>query len=593
MNRIHSYIFGAAVTAALSLLLCPLGVQGQPLFEDVAPQLGLDITGACGAMFWYDYDDDGDLDMLQGRRFGGDTYIYRNDGDHFTRLEGIGLPEDWDAAGSVPMDFDHDGDLDHFFGCYHTNNLFLVNQGGSFTDRTYELGLDFNGCRDTKWVDFNNDGWMDILYNHYTEGFKIFRNDAGNDFADITSQLPLPQLNSVHRIAEADVDLDGDIDLFVSQMSQGDCFLLNQGGGVYEDATVASGLHLARAEGGCAWVDFDHDKYPDLLTQGNGRHTIWHNDRDGTFTEMTVHGTETDFSIMWPFAADYAIADFDMDGDHDFYACRPGGCGVYLAPNQFFIQDSLVELDIWFHNVAPDFGMDYMADGYPTVADFDRDGDMDLFITSQDQPSRLFRNNTNQSHFLEVRVLGPHGEQDRWLTRVELYPHGQTNALRVSELSSSNVNRNGLSNYFVTDENGHYDLRIFFACGTVMEPEDYPMLSDVVPSAIGHRLTVYMAQPSAVNPRETETPQSHELGVPYPNPFNGSTTIPYALSTNEAVRIVVYNVHGQRVRELVNGRIAAGHHEIIWNASGHSSGVYFVVMDAGTQTDIRKVLFAK
>lgn len=60
-----------------------------------------------------------------------------------------------------------------------------------------------------------------------------------------------------------------------------------------------------------------------------------------------------------------------------------------MAPNQFFVQDSLSGRHIYFHDVAPALDMDQTADGYPTVADYDHDGDMDLFMTVHGAANRL------------------------------------------------------------------------------------------------------------------------------------------------------------------------------------------------------------
>jgi len=71
----------------------------------------------------------------------------------------------------------------------------------------------------------------------------------------------------------------------------------------------------------------------------------------------------------------------------------------------------------------------------------------------------------------------------------------------------------------------------------------------------------------------------YELSQNFPNPFNPSTTIRFALPMDSKVDIVIYNVLGQKVATLVNGAtVSAGYHDVVWNASNFSSGVYFSVM---------------
>ncbi|MDD5087734.1 MAG: FG-GAP-like repeat-containing protein [bacterium] len=587
------WIWAGAMAVAF-LFSLPAMSLAQPLFEEIGSQWGFTESENCGMLFWYDSDGDGDMDVMRSQRFFEDTYLYRNDGNQFARVEDIGLPVERDIGGFIPMDFDRDGDVDMFFPGYHTMSLALVFENGVFVDRTSELGLSgLTASRDMKWVDFNRDGWMDLLYGDASQGYSLFRNETGTFFSNVTDETQLPDLPDFHRTCEADVDLDGDMDLFVTLLYDEEHFFLNQGNGVFTDESASSGLDGAHAQGGCVWVDFNRDKYPDLLTQGIGHHAIWLNNRDNTFSEMTVHGTETDFEESdYPYAADYAVADFDMDGDYDFYACRPGGCGDGRAANQMFIQTAQNGMDIWFEDVAPALGMDFMEDGGVSVADFDHDGDLDLSVTLQHQRVHLFRNNTNSPNMLEVQVLGPSGEQDRWLTRVEVYPHGSQTALAVSELNTSNVGRNGFKNYFALDENGHYDVRIYFPCGVTMTPEDYPYLSDIVPSQISHLLTVYMSYPTAAD-EHSASASEFRLDGAYPNPFNAATTISFSLSTAGHATLSIHNVLGQKVADLVSGPTAAGAHRVAWNAGDQASGIYFVRLAAGQNIAAQKIILLK
>jgi len=99
--------------------------------------------------------------------------------------------------------------------------------------------------------------------------------------------------------------------------------------------------------------------------------------------------------------------------------------------------------------------------------------------------------------------------------------------------------------------------------------------------------------------RSEETlPGSFQLFPNYPNPFNPNTTLKFDIPEYGAVRLVIYNIMGQRVRTLVNQPLPAGHHGIIWDGRNQAgaavaSGVYFSVLTHGDEIKARKMLLLK
>ncbi len=90
-----------------------------------------------------------------------------------------------------------------------------------------------------------------------------------------------------------------------------------------------------------------------------------------------------------------------------------------------------------------------------------------------------------------------------------------------------------------------------------------------------------------------EAPANYELLQNYPNPFNPSTTIRYLLPERSHVRLTVFNMLGQRVVELVNGDVEAGYHEVGFDGSGLSTGVYLYRLQAGDIVQTRKMAILK
>ncbi len=90
-----------------------------------------------------------------------------------------------------------------------------------------------------------------------------------------------------------------------------------------------------------------------------------------------------------------------------------------------------------------------------------------------------------------------------------------------------------------------------------------------------------------------EIPTAYRLGPNYPNPFNPTTTIPFALPTAARVILNVYDAMGAVVKTLVDERLAAGRYTTTWEGVGLASGVYVVQMRAGNFVQTRKMILLK
>lgn len=94
-------------------------------------------------------------------------------------------------------------------------------------------------------------------------------------------------------------------------------------------------------------------------------------------------------------------------------------------------------------------------------------------------------------------------------------------------------------------------------------------------------------------PAPGSLPEAFTLHPNYPNPFNPSTTVAFSLPEAARVTLSVYNIAGEHVQTLTWGQLGAGTHRLTWNASGLSSGVYLIRLQAGNQIQTRKALLVK
>ena len=88
-------------------------------------------------------------------------------------------------------------------------------------------------------------------------------------------------------------------------------------------------------------------------------------------------------------------------------------------------------------------------------------------------------------------------------------------------------------------------------------------------------------------------PEEFVLSPAYPNPFNPTTTLSFALPKESNVSIVIYDIQGRVVTTLINRTIESGYHKTIWDANQYSSGLYFVQMIAGEFVNTHKIMLVK
>ena len=92
---------------------------------------------------------------------------------------------------------------------------------------------------------------------------------------------------------------------------------------------------------------------------------------------------------------------------------------------------------------------------------------------------------------------------------------------------------------------------------------------------------------------ESEVPEEYALEQNYPNPFNPATTIGFSLPEAQRTRIYVTDMLGRRVATLLDDQVSPGRYEVVWNAQGVASGVYFYRIVAGSFQETKRMVLLK
>ena len=191
------------------------------------------------------------------------------------------------AGGAIVDDFDQDGFLDVVTSTLDpcASLRYMHNTGrGAFTDRTAQAGLANQlGGLNMNQADYNNDGCTDILVLRGAWQVpmrnSLLRNNCDGTFTDVTreSGLAVPATKT-QTAAWADIENDGDLDLFVGNESAASQLFLNKGDGTFVDIAAAAGVNRVGFTKGVTAGDYDNDGYPDFYVSNfRGDNFLYHN----------------------------------------------------------------------------------------------------------------------------------------------------------------------------------------------------------------------------------------------------------------------------------------------------------------------------
>ena len=251
-------------------------------------------------------------------------------------------------------------------------------------------------------VDYDNDGLDDIIVPTVQGNpFKVFKNMGDDTFLDFSSAIGFQDDNSESiNVLVADYDNDGYDDVFVVNFSAASRLYHNNGDNTFEDVTFSAGVYTEfQTSRAACWLDYNRDSYIDLYMVNRDReemNILFHNNGDGTFTDMTdfagVDGTSQKMGLavvafdydndLWP---DIYIGN-DMDVGNIFY--RNNGDGTF---SDYSIQTGL---DLAFSTMGL------------AVGDYDGDDDMDVYVTNLDWGNAMMRKNQDGTFTNVAGLLG-------------------------------------------------------------------------------------------------------------------------------------------------------------------------------------------
>ena len=437
-----------------------------------------------------DYDGDGWQDILLVNSMDWPGHVrqhstpklYRNNrnGTFTDVTREAGLDVEMYGLGVAVGDYNNDGFPDILFTCVGQNRLFKNTGKGRFIDVTASSGLEKRLAFSTSalWFDYDRDGLLDLFICNYVKWSPehdvfcsldgkhksyctpeayvgqtcwLFRNRGNGTFEDVTAQSGIFDSSSKSLgVAMFDYDGDGWPDLLVANDTQPNKLYHNLGNGKFRDIAVEAGIAFsqdgkARAGMGIDVGDFDNSGHAGVAITNfdNEMIGLYRSEGTGNFADVAVQsGVGLPSKTTLGFGCTFVDCNLDgwldliaVNGHIDDTVRNVRNVG-YAQPPQLFLNSGKGTFTEVGGEVGGDFNQPKVSRGL-AVGDFDRDGDEDVLLTTNNGPAYLFRNDqTGGNHSIRFRLVGTKSNRDGIGARIKVFANGEMQTRFVRSGSS-------------------------------------------------------------------------------------------------------------------------------------------------------------
>jgi signal transduction histidine kinase len=484
-----------------------------------------DMTGVSGVAFRdLNFDNRPDLYLTC---FEGDNYFLVNSGAYrpfkdvtqIARLSGNLRPDGvyhFESGstvldrknGAIIVDIDNDDDGDVIMTGWGISTSVYKNNGQFQFENITEYveifpPIQANGAIS---ADIDNDRFPDLFITEELSSNRLLQNQGDGYFIDITISAGLESIGPSRGASFSDVDRDGDQDLYVCRYNLPDLFYRNLGNGQFQlmDLPLSSLIDSLKSTS-VTFADMDNDADFDLVVTSYGNNTFLFenctNFSDSLWVfEQNILDTNKNGSDL---SMGSVIADFNNDGYQDIFVTKTGPNSLYLnnMDGTFSPLDEIYE--------TANINSANQSKG-AAFADFDLDGDIDLFIANKDVPCQFYRNIFDNENYIKMTIKGIRSNRDAIGACVEIYESGfmgdREKLLGSREITagSGHYSVNNPIIHFGTDTVTSVDAMIYFPSGKVLEERnlltgtsytfiEYPVITSAIIQS-GQHINYLMGQ---------------------------------------------------------------------------------------------------
>ncbi len=626
--------------------------MGNLNFSESASNLGISTLDESKQVLVADYNNDGYNDLYIINHFNS-SVLYKNINNEYfvdVTLESGLTQESIAYRAGAWFDYNKDGFLDLFIVNYDPEheNIFYENNGdGTFSDITLSAGVG-GGLEKTALVvaafDYDNDGWADIYVgNDREQGNYLYKNMHNGTFLDVSENSGAGIPVSSMAVAICDYENDNDLDIYITNVEDGNKFLKNNGDGTFSEIADELGLSINRITWGANFIDFNNDGLQDLYVASacdemlticddgilSNNDLLFIQNDDYSFVDYTDYSGLNDNYMSYGSA----MGDIDNDGYVDLYVLHEFTTNI-LYLNQYA---NIYENNNWLKIKLEGKVSNYNAIGsriyvYSSGQTYMKEVIVGSSYESQDSYRKVFGLGTAEA-VDSIAVLWPSGNSSKFFNiqanqEITVDESGEIFCDYGSiDLGCGCGNPEAITNYdcygrCINDEDNDGICYELDDCPNVYNPlqsdddgdgladacidtdddndllidcwnywyNDGILLSDIektnlINSGVCKDFTLE---------NNNLLPSSIEFVSSFPNPFNPLTTISFNIITPSVVDISIYDINGYKVKELSQNFYNSGFHKLDWTPDSHiSSGIYFVSLKTSDSFINHKILYLK